>query len=166
MIWANSSAGDGYIEFWHRELTVGWGAGAITEDLTHWVNDGLMALFFFVVGLEIKRELAVGELRERRAAVLPVFAALGGVRAAGAALRPAGAGRRGPGRVGRADGHGHRLRRRHPGAARRSSRSGAKLLLLSVAIVDDILAIVVIAVFYTDAVNLAWLAVALAVCWR
>ena len=79
MIWANSSAGDSYIAFWHHEVTLGWGDWAITEDRLHWVNDLLMALFFFVVGLEIKRELAVGELRSPRAAALPVMAALGGV---------------------------------------------------------------------------------------
>ena len=51
LIWANSAAGEGYDSFWHRELTIGAAPFAITEDLQHWVNDLLMALFFFVVGL-------------------------------------------------------------------------------------------------------------------
>src|SRR3954469_16431921 len=75
LVWANSPAGDSYASVWHHELTI----GPITEDLQHWVNDGLMAIFFFVVGLEIKREVVVGELREPRAAVMPVLGALGGV---------------------------------------------------------------------------------------
>ena len=64
---------------WSSGLTVGWGRLAISEDLRHWVNDGLMTLFFFVVGLEIKRELVHGELRDRRTASLPAIAALGGM---------------------------------------------------------------------------------------
>jgi hypothetical protein len=75
--WANSPFAAGYQGLWSTELTIGAGPLAVTEDLKHWVNDGLMALFFFVVGLEIKRELVVGELREPRRASLPVLAALG-----------------------------------------------------------------------------------------
>ena len=55
LAWANSPAGDGYVSFWEQEATIGLGGATLTEDLRHWVNDGLMALFFFVVGLEIKR---------------------------------------------------------------------------------------------------------------
>lgn len=77
--WANSPFAAGYEGLWSTELTIGAGPLAVTEDLKHWVNDGLMVLFFFVVGLEIKRELVVGELCEPRRASLPVLAALGGV---------------------------------------------------------------------------------------
>lgn len=56
VVWANSPVSDSYFDFWGQYLTIGWGPTAITEDLQHWVNDGLMVLFFFVVGLEIKRE--------------------------------------------------------------------------------------------------------------
>jgi NhaA family Na+:H+ antiporter len=79
LAWANSPAGDGYAGFWERELAIGTGDWGLRLDLRHWVNDALMAIFFFVVGLEIKRELVVGELRERRAAALPGMAAVGGV---------------------------------------------------------------------------------------
>ena len=106
-----TSGGDGYETFWAREL------GPL--DLHHWVNDGLMALFFFVVGLEIKRELVAGELRDRRAAALPAIAAVGGVVlpiAIFVALTAGGDGRRGLGDPG---GHRHRLRGRRAGAARR-----------------------------------------------
>ena len=66
--WANSPWQDGYVDLWHTKLSLGLGDWSLSEDLQHWVNDGLMAVFFFVVGLEIKRELVVGELRDARAA--------------------------------------------------------------------------------------------------
>jgi NhaA family Na+:H+ antiporter len=129
----------------------------LSKDLQHWVNDALMAIFFFVVGLEIKRELAVGELRDPRAAALPAAAAVGGV------VLPAlifvsltsGEAQSGWGipmatDIAFAVGVLALLGNRVP--------AGAKLLLLSVAIVDDIIAITVIALFYTDAVSLLWLA--------
>ena len=87
VVWANSPWSGTYDSFWHQELTIGWGQAAITEDLQHWVNDGLMAIFFFVVGLEIKRELVTGELRDPRAASLPAIAAVGGSRCPPAAHR-------------------------------------------------------------------------------
>ncbi len=71
LVWANSPWQSSYIEWWSRELTIGIGSHAVSMDLQHWVNDGLMTLFFFVVGLEIKRELVTGELRDPRAASLP-----------------------------------------------------------------------------------------------
>ncbi|HSH59537.1 MAG TPA: Na+/H+ antiporter NhaA [Acidimicrobiales bacterium] len=64
---------------WSTRLSVGLGDASVNEDLRHWLNEGLMALFFLVVGLEIKRELAAGELRSWRTAALPAFAALGGM---------------------------------------------------------------------------------------
>ena len=159
VVWANSPWADSYAAFWGQYLTLGWGPAALTEDLQHWVNDGLMAIFFFVVGLEIKRELAVGELRDPRAAALPAAAALGGV------LLPAviflglarGDAMSGWGipmatDIAFAVGVLALLGDRVP--------AGAKLLLLSVAIVDDIIAISVIAIFYTDSVSLPWVAAA------
>ena len=73
VVWANTPARDTYDSLWSTHVQVLW----IDEDLQHWVNDGLMALFFFVVGLEIKRELVAGELSDRRAATLPALAAVG-----------------------------------------------------------------------------------------
>jgi NhaA family Na+:H+ antiporter len=74
LAWANSPISDSYFDLWQTHLDLG-----IDLSLQHWVNDGLMALFFFVVGLEIKRELVVGELSEPRAALLPALAAAAGV---------------------------------------------------------------------------------------
>jgi len=67
LVWANSPAADGYIQFWQQKITFGGGPASVSLDLRHWVNDALMVLFFFVIGLEIKRELAVGELRDPHA---------------------------------------------------------------------------------------------------
>src|SRR5918911_4767177 len=78
LVWANSPWAESYVALWHTKLTVGVGDFSISKDLTHWINDGLMAVFFLVVGLEIKREVLVGELSSIRSAALPVAAALGG----------------------------------------------------------------------------------------
>ncbi|MBW1806329.1 MAG: Na+/H+ antiporter NhaA, partial [Deltaproteobacteria bacterium] len=76
---ANSPLADGFLAFWKTK--VGFKIGAFEEihSLQHWINDGLMAVFFFVVGMEVKRELVMGELRDIRAAALPIAAAIGGM---------------------------------------------------------------------------------------
>ena len=115
LLWANL-AGDGYSSFWDRGLDVGAGELALRLDLRHWVNDGLMAIFFFVVGLEIKRELVAGELRDRRAAALAGAGRRRRCRDAGADLRAVTAGTpRGLG-LGDPRGDRHRLRHRRPRA--------------------------------------------------
>ena len=161
VVWANSPVSESYADFWGQYLTIGWGPAAITEDLQHWVNDALMAVFFFVVGLEIKRELAIGELHDPRAAALPAAAAVGGVVVPALIFVALTSGAAGAGwgipmatDIAFAVGVLALLGDRVP--------AGAKLLLLSVAIVDDIIAITVIALFYTDTVSLAWLAGAVA----
>ena len=77
LVWANV-APDSYEAFWHTETVAGIGAADLHLDLRDLVNDLLMALFFFVVALEVKRELVTGELRDRRTATVPVLAAVGG----------------------------------------------------------------------------------------
>jgi NhaA family Na+:H+ antiporter len=126
-------------------------------DLHGWVNEGLMALFFLVVGLEISRELTVGELRRPKAAALPVLAALGGMAVPALvylAVNPTGPGARGWGipmatDIAFAAGVVALLGRRVP--------SSIRLFLLALAIVDDLGAIIVIAVAYSQRVHLAWL---------
>lgn len=160
LVWANVSGGEGYTDFWHQTLTLGAGGWAITEDLQHWVNDGLMTVFFFAVGLEIKRELAVGELRSRRVAALPALAAAGGVVLPIAIfLVLVGSG---PAR----EGWGIPMATDIAFAAGvlallgRFCTAGARLFLLAIAIVDDVLAVLVIAVFYSGGVDWRWLALA------
>ncbi len=79
LIWANSSWGEGYFSLWETYASITLGDLALKESLLHWVNDGLMVIFFFVVGLEIKREVLVGELATPRRAALPLIAAIGGM---------------------------------------------------------------------------------------
>jgi NhaA family Na+:H+ antiporter len=162
LTWANSPAADGYAQFWQQEITLGSGSAGVTHDLQHWVNDGLMTLFFFVIGLEIKRELVVGELRDRRAAVLPVLAAAGGVVVPALIFL---------GVVGGGDamrGWGIPMATDIAFAVGilallgRHASTGARLFLLSVAIVDDILAIGVIAIFYSERIDFWWLATGVA----
>jgi len=81
LIWANSAFGDSYQEFWNHKFTIGFADTNyhLSKPLILWINDGLMAVFFFVIGLEIKREVFVGELTTLRKASLPIFAAVGGM---------------------------------------------------------------------------------------
>jgi NhaA family Na+:H+ antiporter len=164
LVWANSPWSDAYHDLWETDLAVALGGWTLELDLRHWVNDGLMAIFFVVVALEVKRELLEGELKDRRRAALPVVAALGGmVVPAGLylALNAGGAGQRGWG-IPMATDIAFAL-----GVAAlvaRSMPSGLRLFLLALAIVDDIGAILVIALFYSSNIAFGWLggAVALA----
>lgn len=160
LVWANSPWRDSYATFWHTAVDLRVGTIGVTDDLRHIVNDGLMALFFLVVGLEIKRELVTGALREPRVAALPAFAAIGGMVVPAAIYLAFNAG--GPG----VDGWGIPMATDIAFAvgvlALLGSRVPAalKLFLLSLAIVDDVGAIVVIAVFYTGDLDLTALALA------
>src|SRR6476659_1574809 len=79
LAWSNSPWWHTYESVWTTKLSITLGGGSLVADLRHWVNEGLMTFFFLVVGLEAKRELDLGELRERRRVAIPVFAALGGM---------------------------------------------------------------------------------------
>ncbi|TKB83720.1 MAG: Na+/H+ antiporter NhaA, partial [Nitrospira sp.] len=78
MVWANSPWAESYAAFWNTPVSLVVGSHALRETLLEWINDGLMAMFFFVIGLEIKREILVGELASFRQAALPLTAAFGG----------------------------------------------------------------------------------------
>ena len=153
LVWANSPWQAGYESLWATNVRFDFGSYVFDEDLGHVVNDLLMAVFFFVVGMEIKRELVVGELRDRRAVALPAMAALGGMIVPAAifiAFNAGGDGAQGWGipmatDIAFALGVVALLGSRVPPAV--------KVLLLTLAIVDDIGAIVVIAIFYTDRVE-------------
>jgi NhaA family Na+:H+ antiporter len=165
MVWANRY-GTSYERFWHADVVLQIGTFGFEEDLRHFVNDALMAIFFLVVGLEVKRELVTGDLRDRRTAALPVIAAIGGMVLPAAIYAAFNAGGSG------VDGWGIPMATDIAFAlgilALLGSRipSGLKLFLLTLAIVDDIGAIVVIAVFYSGDIDLVALtiAVGLAAC--
>lgn len=160
---ANSPLAAGYFAL--LETKVGFVAGPfeLKESVLHWVNDGLMVLFFFLVGLEIKREVLVGELANLRAAALPIIAAIGGVCVPAAIFLAFNAG--GPGT------HGWGV----PMATDIAFALGCmallgsripftlKIFLTAVAIVDDLIAVLVIALFYSGGINLAALGFGLAV---
>jgi NhaA family Na+:H+ antiporter len=159
---ANSPLAERWHALFETRLAIGVGPYTLDWTLHHWINDGLMTVFFFVVGLEIKREFALGELREPKQAALPIAAALGGMVVPAAiylALRAGEPDERGWGIPMATDiafvvGCMAVLGRRVP--------HGLKVLVLALAIVDDIGAILVIAVGYSDALDGGALAVAAA----
>jgi NhaA family Na+:H+ antiporter len=162
LVWANAPFGESYEHFWETHMEFSLGPLHLDESLRHFVNDGLMAIFFFVVGLEIKRELVLGELRDPKAAALPAFAALGGmIFPATIYLLIVGGGDASSGwgipmatDIAFSVGIISLLGRRVP--------VGAKLFLLALAIVDDIGAIAVIAVFYTEQLFFGWFGASIA----
>ncbi len=162
-IWSNISP-QGYAHFWHQELSITIGGAALSHSLAHWVNDALMTLFFFTVGLEIKREMLVGGLSDPKKAALPVAAAFGGM------IVPAAIYYMFNGSGDSSSGWGipmatdiafslailSTLGKRVP--------FGIRLFLTAFAIADDLGAILVIALFYTPTIHLSYLGAALAIC--
>jgi NhaA family Na+:H+ antiporter len=160
LIWANSTWGDSYHHLWDLPVTIGTPGFGLTESLHHWINDGLMAVFFFVVGLEIKREVLVGELASVRQAALPLIAALGGMVVPALVFVLFAAGTpdvRGWGvpmatDIAFALGIAAMLGSRVP--------TSLKIFLAALAIVDDIGAVLVIALFYTASIQATALLIA------
>jgi Na+/H+ antiporter NhaA len=160
LVWANSPWSDSYESFWTTDLSISVGDEGISLDLRHWVNQGLMTFFFLVVGLEAKREFDVGEMRERRRVGIPVVAALGGMAMAVAIYLAFNAGGSG------ADGWGAAMSTDTAFAlgllalvARGATRLRVRLLTL--AVIDDLVALLVIATVYTEEVSVVPLVVAL-----
>jgi len=160
LIIANSPMNAAVQAVWNTDAGFALGKFAFSQSLLHWVDDGLMALFFFVVGLEVKREMLVGELSAPRKAMLPILAALGGMVVPAAiyfALNAGGTGARGWGipmatDIAFALGVMALLGSRVP--------AGIKVFLAALAIADDIGAILVIAIFYASEFAGVWLLVA------
>lgn len=152
LAWANSSWSDSYHHAWHIQITL----SGLSLPVHAWINDAMMALFFFLVGMEIKREIVHGELSDPRRAALPIFAGLGGMAAPALIYLAL--------NFGRASSHGWGV----PMATDIAFSLGVlalipkvppelKVFLLSLAIADDIGAIAVIAVFYTDTLHFEYL---------
>lgn len=161
LAWANSPWSASYESWWHTEVAVSFGDARLALDLRHWINDGLMAFFFFVVGMEIRRELDMGELRERRRIATPVLAAIGGMVAPALIFLAVNAGEptaRGWGIVMGTDTAFALGILTLVGGATPRVRS----FLLTLVIVDDIAALLVIALAYTEDLSFGALGVAVA----
>jgi Na+:H+ antiporter, NhaA family len=161
LVLANTDAFAGLERILHAEIGISIGSWHFEQSFKHWIDDGLMALFFFVIGLEVKREIVVGELSKPRQAILPIVAAVGGMLAP--ALIYLSLNSRGPG----AHGWGIPMATDIAFALGALSALGSRhapaklrLFLTTLAIADDIGAIIVIAVFYTRGVAYQWLLVA------
>src|SRR5574338_506452 len=160
LVWANSPFADSYHHLWHTYLTISLGGLALNYSIHHWINDGLMVIFFFVVGLEIKRELLVGELSCVKKAAFPIAAALGGMIFPAliyTIINAGGEGTSGWGIPMATDiafvvGILALLGKRVPLAL--------KIFILALAIVDDLGAVLVIAIFYTSDISFTSLYIA------
>ena len=160
LAWANSPFADSYHHLWHTYIKIDVGGVGLNYSLHHWINDGLMVIFFFVVGLEIKREMLVGELSSAKKAALPIAAALGGMIFPALIYTMFNLGSEG------ASGWGipmatdiafvvgilALLGNRVPLAL--------KIFILALAIVDDLGAVLVIAIFYTSNISFTSLSIA------
>ena len=160
LVLANSPLAESYFAFWELELGFSLGSAEFSESLLHWINDGLMAFFFFVVGLEIKREFLVGELSSVRQAILPIMAAVGGMVVPAAIYLLVLGGREG------ANGWGIPMATDIAFALGVLALLGSripntlKIFLTALAIADDIGAVLVIAFFYTSEIAWIWLGIA------
>lgn len=164
MAWANSPFVAAYERLLHYRITVGFGQLVLSQSLLHWINDGLMAVFFFVVGMEIKRELIVGELQSLKKAALPIGAALGGMIVPAVIYFFFNLG------TANVSGWGIPMATDIAFAlgamsllGRQKAPKGLAVFLTALAIVDDLGAILVIAVFYTKQISWMALFAALAV---
>ena len=157
LVWANAAPAS-YEDFWHTEAVAGVGTLELHLDLLEVVNDGLMAIFFYVVALEVKREFIFGALRDRSYAALPIAAAFGTM--VGAALTYLAVNLIGDGNM---DGWAIPIATDIAfalaalGLVGRRAPAELRTFLLTLAVVDDLATIVVIAVFYSQGISLAWL---------
>jgi NhaA family Na+:H+ antiporter len=154
LIWANSPWSHSYHELWHTPVTAGFGGHVLSKPLELWINDGLMAIFFFVVGLEIKREILTGELSSPRQAALPIAAALGGMIVPALLYFAFNAG------TPEVSGWGIPMATDIAFAlgvlalVGKGVPDALKIFLTALAIVDDLGAVLVIALFYTSEISL------------
>ena len=162
LVWANSPWAAGYHRLWATPLSVSLGELHLSLDLAHWVNDGLMTLFFLVIGLEVRREFDRGELRERRRAALPIVAGLGGMIVPALLflmLNPGGEAARGWAMVMATD---TAFALGILALAGRHCPLRLRIFLLTLVVVDDVGAISIIALAYSSAVAPVWLLLAAA----
>ena len=162
LVWANSPLSDSYQSLWSTDLSIRIGSNELSLDLAHWVDDGLMAAFFFVIGLEIRRELSMGELTERRRLAIPGIAAVGGMVVPALlylALNPSGEAANGWGVV---IGTDTAFLLGALALVGPDCPTQLRVFLLTLTIADDIAAIAVIGAVYSDSIDLVAVAVGVA----
>jgi Na+/H+ antiporter NhaA len=160
LVWANSPWSDAYESLWATPVSVAVGAGGISMDLHHWVNDGLMVVFFFVIGLEVRKEFAIGELTDRSRVVVPLVAGVTGMLVPAAlylALNSSGEEARGWGAV---IGTDTAFLLGVMALVGPAVSTQLRIFLLTLTVIDDIVAVSVIGVVYSDDLHLGPLAVA------
>ncbi|GAC70246.1 Na+/H+ antiporter NhaA [Gordonia soli] len=153
LVWANSPVSASYVDLWHTPMSVRVGDYGIDMDLHHWVNDGLMVAFFFLIGLEVRQELAVGSLRDRSRALVPLVAGVLGV-ALPALIYLAIAGREAPQGWGVVVGTDTAFLLGVLAMVGPAMSNQLRVFLLTLTVVDDFLAVSIIGVVYTD--DLRW----------
>ncbi|MGH8978375.1 MAG: Na+/H+ antiporter NhaA, partial [Acidimicrobiia bacterium] len=154
LVWANSPWSSTYERFWTTDVGVRFGDSDITLELREWINDGLMAFFFFVVGLEIRREFDMGELRERRRLATPVLAAVGGIVVPALIYLAFTGGTPDAKGWGIAVGTDTAFALGVLALLGRDTPPRLRVFLLTLVIVDDIAALTIIAFVYTDDVSI------------
>ncbi len=164
LLWANSPWSSSYESVWTTNLSIHIGTAGISTDLRGWVNQGLMTFFFLVVGLEAKRELDLGELRERRRLAIPVVAAIGGVLVPVLIYLTFNAGRSGAHGWGAAMSSDTAFALAIAALLTPRAATRLRVFLLTLAVVDDLAALLVITTVYTSHISAVALAVALALC--
>lgn len=153
LILANTPLTDAYMHFFHTQIEISVGSWSLSHSIHHWINDGLMAIFFFVVGLEIKREILVGELSNIKVAILPILAAIGGMVLPALIYLSINAG------TPAANGWGIPMATDIAFAISALVLLGRRVspalvtFLVALAIVDDLGAVIVIAIFYTEQIH-------------
>jgi Na+/H+ antiporter NhaA len=162
LLWANSPWWHSYESVWRTNLSIQLGGGSLSTNLRHWVNEGLMTFFFLVVGLEAKRELDLGELRERRRLAIPVMAGIGGMAVPVLLFLAFNAGGPGAGGWGAAMSTDTALALGALALLTPRAATRLRVFLLTLAVVDDLGALLVIGTVYTHHVSLVALGVAVA----
>jgi len=163
VIIANTSIGDGYLHFWHSQLNLSFANVNLNYSAEHWVNDGLMAIFFLMVGLEIERELYIGELSNFKNALLPILAAVGGMVVPAAIHFLFNHGTPTQSGIGIPMATDIAFALGILSLAGDKIPPSVKIFLTALAIIDDLGAVIIIAIFYTKNLSLLYLFIALGI---
>ena len=153
LILANTPLTETYAHFFHTKIDLHVGSWSLSHSIHHWINDGLMAIFFFMIGLEIKREILVGELSNIKVAILPILSAIGGMVLPALIYLSINYGGEGAGGWGIPMATDIAFAISALVLLRNRVSPALVTFLVALAIVDDLGAVIVIAVFYTDQIN-------------